>query len=177
MISHVTLWNWLQHLFQMHFKCQVLVELCHICNAVRTLLLGFKTINKLLHCIAYCPTIASGRFAGLLQGAPLSRFVICLECQQSPLLECVGDEFQCHTEEHVYRYFPLFHFIFWIYTGNSLRFQSPQEQVLCILVLLLWQLPHRHLRWHLTALAPRPAQSPASQSSRALMVWRQTAEA
>lgn len=68
-------------------------------------------------------------------------------------------------------------FCLWIYTGNSLRCPSPQEQVLCILVLLLWQRPHHHLRWHLTALAPLPAPSPASLSSRARMVWRWTAQA
>lgn len=60
---------------------------------------------------------------------------------------------------------------------NSLKFQSPRERGLSILVLLPWQLPHHHLRWHRIAQAPPPALSPASPSFRALMGWRRTAEA
>lgn len=60
---------------------------------------------------------------------------------------------------------------------NSLRFQSPREQELSTLVLLPWRPPRRPLRWHQIAPAPLPALSPASLSSRALMVWRRTPEA
>lgn len=158
--------------------CGINYSICSKCQGViRALLSCCKAMDELLHC-CLTPITSSGRFAGLLQETPLSHFVICLEFQTEPPFRMrEGWIPMPDGRTYVYRYFPLFYFIFCIYTGSSLRFQSPQEQVLCILVLLLWQLPHHHLRWHLTALAPPPVQSPASRSSRALMVWRQTAEA
>lgn len=68
-------------------------------------------------------------------------------------------------------------FLLFFLADNSLRFQSPREQELSTLVLLPWRPPRRPPRWHQIAPAPLPALSPASLSSRALMVWRRTAEA